>query len=206
MGRPEERAQNIPKILQDEFADQYDTLVLAIGGDQVQHLHWRLQHGELLHAARNNAEATFCILIGTNNIGSGMLPEHTVHGIIHFIDYMLEEVEGRLLVMKLLPRGDSFRLVNLCPPRCNNNGEPFASFTPAIRKVNQGIDDMVKARFKENKRIKLVDCGGAFEIENGDNEVNEILMPDKLHPNAKGHEKIAACIKNHLYSSSRGGD
>jgi len=62
---------------------------------------------------------------------------------------------------------------------------------PAVTKVNEG---MLK-RLGSRERIKLVDCSQDFV---GNPEVDEQLMPDKLHPNAAGHEKLAVCIGRHV--------
>ena len=77
VGRPIARASGAPDVLREKFGDRWDPLALAISGDQTQHALWRLQHGEL---PRGNA--TFVLLIGTNNLGNGHLPGPTAEGVV----------------------------------------------------------------------------------------------------------------------------
>lgn len=49
-------------------------LVLAVGGDQTQHLLWRLQNGELSAAMASDPAVLFVLHIGTNNLGNYMGP------------------------------------------------------------------------------------------------------------------------------------
>ena len=209
MGEPEARAKGVPQVLQSRFLPQYRPLVLAIGGDQTQHLLYRLQNGELLDPVRQSRDAIFVVLIGTNNLGSGLLPEATVEGIQAVAEYLLEETQGRVILQLLLPRGDSFRLPALCPPRCasasdsenNNKNKPYASFMPAVAKVNQAVLLQVKPELQKLHpgRLSVVDCSEPFVadakyIRGGDDEVKKNLMPDLLHPNAAGHELLATCL------------
>jgi lysophospholipase L1-like esterase len=197
MGGVSDRAEGVPQVFKESFSSEmYDTLVLAIGGDQVQHLQWRLeQGGELPAAIRADSQATFVLLIGTNNLGSGILPGPTLDGVVQLVESILKTTKGRLVVLKLLPRGDDFRLAPLCPPRCDDDGKPYKSFMPAIRKVNDGLQQRLGSIKEE--RLQLVDCGKDFEGTAAE-EVDGVLMPDKLHPNADGHRKFAACIKKYL--------
>ena len=137
-----------------------DPLILAISGDQTQHLLYRLQHGQLLPEYSTDKTSIYVVLIGTNNLGSGELPApQTSNGILAVVKYLLSHIKGgHVIVMKLLPRGDGKNVLpKLCPPRCskkitttdnnnntnNNNIEnnyiPYDSFLPAIDKVNEAI-------------------------------------------------------------------
>jgi lysophospholipase L1-like esterase len=198
MQLPVPRTAGIPEIFQQTLAsdqNRLDPLVLAIGGDQTQHLLYRLKHGQLLPAYANDSTAVFCVLIGTNNLGSGELPGPTVKGILAVVEYLMKNTKGHLLLLKLLPRGDGFRLGKLCPPRCSSSGKPFASFMPAVRKANDAITEglgPLKQKYGSN-RIELLDCGSRF-LSNDTNEVESSLMPDFLHPNAEGHKILAECL------------
>lgn len=196
MGEVTDRADGVPEVLKESFHGFCSPLVLAIGGDQVQHLQWRLEDGELPDALRNDLQATFVLMIGTNNLGSGMLPPPTIDGVVQLVNFMLKHTRGRLIVLHLLPRGDAFRLAPLYPPRCDSKGNPRKSFMPAIRAVNTGLQQRLATNIKEYPaRLQLVDCGRDFEVTEHGREVDDTLMPDKLHPNADGHRKLAACIQ-----------
>lgn len=212
MGFPERRAREVPPILQKRLVQGggYHPLVLAIGGDQTQHLLYRLQHGELPPRVRQHPGATFVVLIGTNNLGSGMLPEPTARGVQAVAEYLLEETAGRVVVQLVLPRGDNFRLRDLCPPRCASDGnaptanrKPLRSFLPAIEQVNHAVrtEHRDELRQLHPGRFDVVDCSAPFledeskQEEDGSSPVvKRALMPDYLHPNAAGHELLATCL------------
>jgi len=201
MGRPVARAKGVPDVLKNMAANNFlDPLVLGIGGDQTQHLIYRLQDAELLPEFANDDDAVFVVLIGTNNLGSGILPGPTSGGVRAVAEYILENTKGNLAVMELLPRGDgALRLPKLCPPRCTSDGDPFKSFMPAVTKVNAAISRMVP-ELKKNygRRIGRLDCGEAFLSGDAGSEVDSDLMPDLLHPNAHGHELLAQCILHYI--------
>eukprot|EP00588_Corethron_pennatum_P013320 CAMPEP_0194273018 /NCGR_PEP_ID=MMETSP0169-20130528/6441_1 /TAXON_ID=218684 /ORGANISM="Corethron pennatum, Strain L29A3" /LENGTH=329 /DNA_ID=CAMNT_0039015835 /DNA_START=184 /DNA_END=1173 /DNA_ORIENTATION=+ len=197
MGEPVARAEGVPDVLKKMAAHNFlDPLVLGIGGDQTQHLIYRLQDAELLPEFADDDDAVFVVLIGTNNLGAGILPGPTIGGVRAVAEYILENTKGNLAVMELLPRGDGqLRLPKLCPPRCTSDGDPFESFMPAVTKVNAAIEKMVPELKKQyGRRIGRLDCGEAFLSADAGSEVDSDLMPDLLHPNAHGHELLAQCI------------
>jgi len=204
LGIPADRANGVPEVL-DNFLSQspgthLDPLILAIGGDQTQHLLYRLQHGQLLPAYANDPSAIFVVLIGTNNIGSGELPEPVAKGILAVADYILTNSKGYLLLLQNLPRGDGFRLAWICPPRCNAAGKPFKSFLPAIKKLNQAVQVGVNqlAERHGSRRLGLQDCGAVFYADSDAAEVDKSLMPDLLHPNAAGHQLLGTCFMSYI--------
>ena len=190
------RTLGIPDVLEETLGQsQYglDILVAAISGDQTQHLLYRMQNGQLLPAFAQEESAVFVVLIGTNNLGSGELPGPTAQGIIAVIEYLLQHSKGYVLLLKLLPRGDDFRMRQLCPPRC------FKSFLPAIKAVNEALDEyMSNEEQQQQQRLRIVDCGQPFFTKDG-TSVKKELMPDLLHPNADGHRMMANCIISALH-------
>jgi lysophospholipase L1-like esterase len=84
------------KQLWDEhYGEPYGALNLGIGGDEVQHVTWRVQHGEI------DAISPTCavILIGTNNIGN---VGHKAEPVAAGIRLLLDELRARLPDTKLL--------------------------------------------------------------------------------------------------------
>ena len=192
MNEESERARGCPQVLSDKFPD-YSPLVLAISGDQTQHLLWRLQNGEWPSVPT----ATVVLMIGTNNLGRGHLPGETARGVVAVVNDILRRLDGasRLLVLGLLPRGDGSRILKrLCPPRCDKQGAPYSSFMPAVSKVNSDVQTAISEL--NDKRVVYADCGAAFLDAAG--EVRERLMPDRLHPNAEGLGLLADCIRSTL--------
>ena len=193
MDEESERARGCPEVLAQKFPD-YSPLVLAISGDQTQHLLWRLQNGEWPSTVPS---ATVILMIGTNNLGRGHLPGETARGVVAVVNDILRRLDGalKLLVLGLLPRGDGSRILKrLCPPRCDKQGAPYASFMPAVAKVNSDVQKAIGDL--HDNRVVYADCGAAFLDAAG--EVRERLMPDRLHPNAEGLGLLADCIRSTL--------
>ena len=127
-------------------------------------------------------------MIGTNNIGSGHLPEQTSRGVLAVARWLLDHTQGQVLLVKLLPRGDHTKLKALCPPRCDSAGRPYSSFKPAIDRVNTAIEvAAVDLAAAHGSRFQLVDCNAPFVTDGGPG-VRTDLMPDMLHVTLGGVE------------------
>ena len=206
-------------------ANNFDPLVLAISGDQTQNLLWRMQNGEFpSETVSANPEARFMIHIGTNNLGGGFSPDAASAGMVQVVREILDRVRGRVVVLSLLPRGDGLTaLRSLCERgvRCRDatGRVPFKSFLPAISKANEMFRSDMKEDFvREHERLRVADCGYIFATKSENDkyseseslrqstsrlranggalqEVNEALMPDKLHPNGKGHKELLECLR-----------
>lgn len=199
MGTLTDRAKGIPEVLQSTLALQTDPLVLGIGGDQTQHLLYRLIDGELVSDIANDTSSMFVVLIGTNNLGAGELPGPTAKGIHAVVEYLLKNTKGTVVLFTLLPRGDAKkRLQKLCPPRCNSRGLPFTSFLPPIKTVNKQILNWKQKEYAHESRFHVLECGDEFLASNDDTSVDDdvksSLMPDLLHPNAVGSKILSKCI------------
>ena len=112
--------------------------MLAISGDQTQHLLWRLQRGgELSAEVAGDRSVVFVVMIGTNNLGHGHLPGEAADGVLAVARHLLSNAAGSLVLSTVLPRGDGGAVLpKLCPPRCNASGLPFRSLLPAVSKLN----------------------------------------------------------------------
>ena len=61
---------------------------------------WRLAHGELTAELAADAQLSFAMLIGTNNLGHGHLPDETHAGIVAAASALLNRTRGRLLLLR----------------------------------------------------------------------------------------------------------
>jgi len=145
-------------------------LVLAISGDETQHLLWRLET-ELSPSLRADPRLDMALLIGTNNRANAKhSANETAAGIIAVASLLLTRTHGRLLVHALLPRGKDPKLAN------RRRATPYTSFMPKVLLVNAIVARAIgtlSAAFPG--RVRSIDCGHLFvPLSNGPNasEVN----------------------------------
>ncbi|KAL3782205.1 hypothetical protein HJC23_001025 [Cyclotella cryptica] len=223
-------------------------LILGISGSRTYDFIWRLENGEFptsrLIAAQTGSdngsfelksmERIHIVLIGTNNLGGGMVPDSTIAGIDAAGRKLLQMIQdssprstpAAIVFNELLPRKDDFRAVKMCPPRCKNltTMEPYTSFMPAIHKVNEALPNLLRGwvndypntrivllssqnddgnnnstqkNINSNFDIRIMRCGEEMFAFENEQEFDE-NMPDRLHPNAKGYEMWARCLKRGL--------
>lgn len=143
---------------------------LGIGGDQTQHVLWRLDNGNIAGLAPKLA----VIMIGTNNHGANSAEEiaEGVTAIVRKLRTTLPEM--KILLLAIFPRTDVAQ-----------------EFQDKIRKVNTLIADLAA-----DPMVRYFDIGRFFLDDAG--ALPAEVMPDLLHPNAKGYkiwaEAIEPCI------------
>ena len=219
-------------------------LILGISGSRTYDFIWRIENGEFptskLTPANTKNEDSFnlktleriyIVLMGTNNLGGGMLPASTIAGmdasgrrILELHEQYSPGAPAAILFSELLPRKDDHRAVKMCPPRCANltSKEPYTSFMPAVDKVNKALPTLLKEWIKDfpssriillssqhddgsnddkdsssDSGVTIIRCGhNMFSFEDDDDLAEH--MPDRLHPNAKGYDLWARCLKRGL--------
>jgi lysophospholipase L1-like esterase len=141
---------------------------LGIGGDRTEHVLWRLDHGNLdgLHPK------LAVLMIGTNNSGSNT-PEEIADGVRAIVEKLRTKVpECKVLVLAIFPRGPN--------PQDHK------------RKVNEAANELI-AKLADEKHVFYLDIGLKFLGPDG--TLSRDIMPDLLHPNAKGYEIWAQSIE-----------
>lgn len=137
---------------------------IGFSGDRTEQVIWRLQNGEVDGISPKVA----VIMIGTNNTGHRQdKPEHTAAG----IKMIIKELKARLSKTKIL-------LLGIFP----RNEKPTAH----MRKINNGVNQIIKGYADEKKGIYYLDISDKFLDEDG--TLPTAIMPDRLHPNKKGYE------------------
>jgi lysophospholipase L1-like esterase len=164
--------QNRGKAEWDKYFGSYKALNLGISADRTEHVLWRLDHGQL----DNNQPKLFVVMIGTNNTGHRKpdqeTPEDTIAGIKAILDRLAAKApQSKVLLHAVFPRGekpdDALRLRN--------------------DQVNAGIQ-----KFADNKRIFWLNIND--KLLQPDGTLSKEIMPDLLHPNAKGYDIWAQAI------------
>jgi lysophospholipase L1-like esterase len=142
------------------------------GGDRTQHVLWRLGEGRELH----DLEPKVIVLqVGGGNLATNSADE-IVDGVTAVVAELGRQKSGaKVLLLGLLPRGT----------RADDK------FRDKIKAVNQAL-----AKLHDGKKVHYLDAGAKFLDKAGD--LGEGLMPDGLHPSARGYAVWAEAIKEPL--------
>ncbi len=141
---------------------------LGIGGDQTQHVLWRLQHGNLQGIHPKLA----VLMIGTNNASARHRPEQIAAGIKTIVQEIRKDSpKTKILLLAIFPRG--------------------ANEQDALRQVNEKTNRII-AKLADNKHVFFEDIGKNFLKKDG--ELTRDIMPDLLHLSPEGYEIWARSI------------
>lgn len=147
---------------------QFHPADFGISGDRTEHLLWRLDHGQVagLHPK------LIALMIGTNNTGS-----NTDVQIAEGITAIVHEYQ------KLCP--DAVILLQAVFPRSEKPTDPVRA---KIKNINTII-----SKLGDGQKVIYVDFSDKFLQPDG--TLTRDIMPDFLHPNAKGYEIWADAIR-----------
>ena len=137
----------------------YKPADFGIGGDKTEHVLWRIENGEL----DGIKPKAVVIMIGTNNVGRDE-PEWTAAGVAKIVKTVREKLpDSKILLLGVFPR----------------DGKNSPS-----RQKNAAVNAIISI-LGGQPNITYMDIGEKFLDPNG--EIPNDIMPDKLHPNAKGY-------------------
>jgi len=154
----------------DLWASHYakrNAVNLGFSGDRTQHVLWRLDNGNIDGISPKLA----VIMIGTNNCSTNSAEE-----IAEGVTAIVKKLREKLPAMKILLLGIF--------PREEKPGEARAK----LAKTNEII-----AKLGDNKAVFFLDISASFLEPDG--ALPKSIMPDALHPNAKGYEIWAKGIE-----------
>lgn len=144
---------------------------LGFGFDYIDNAYYRIENGEL----DGIAPEVIVILLGTNNLGHrGDSAEACAENMKAFLDLVKEKSpKSKILLLGILPRGD-------------------AVLNQKISATNRLYSDMA-----DGKQIYYADAGNIF-LPDGAAKVPKDLMPDGVHPSAKGYQLLGENISVQL--------
>lgn len=146
---------------------------IGISGDQTQHVLWRIDQGELDGIQPNPKVAM--IMIGTNNLAQS--PESIADGITRIVHKVQEKLpQTKILLLAIFPR----------------DNKPDTTARAKIKTINQTISKLDDG----GKTVTYLDIGDKFLAPDG--TLPPDVMPDFLHPNAKGYQIWADAVKTTL--------
>jgi lysophospholipase L1-like esterase len=146
---------------------RYKAVNMGIGGDQTQHVLWRLQNGDL----DGYKAKLFVVMVGTNNMwGRDADPAHAAAGVKAVIDLIQsKQPQARILLMSILPIGE----------KPNPGREKRAEVNKLISKFAGGS-------------VEYMDIWDKYL--NADGSISKEVMGDFLHLAPKGFDIWAEAI------------
>jgi lysophospholipase L1-like esterase len=149
------------EVWQRHYADRH-ALDLGFGGDRTENVLWRLQHGEIDGISPKVA----VLMIGTNNTGHrAENPATTAAGIKRLLDEIRQRMPAaKVLLLAVFPRGEK--------------PDDF------LRGINERVNKII-AGYADGSSVYFLNINDA--LLNRDGTLDKDIMPDLLHPNAKGY-------------------
>ena len=160
--------QSRGKEVWTKYYGKLNAFDFGISADRTQHLLWRLTQGQFegLHPK------LIAIMIGTNNTASNT-PEEIADGVKAIVaEYQKHCPDAVILLQAIFPRGE----------------KPTDPLRAKIKEVNGII-----SKLHDGKKVIFIDFGEKFL--NPDGTMSPEIMPDFLHPSAKGYEIWAEAIQ-----------
>jgi lysophospholipase L1-like esterase len=150
----------------------------GIGGDQTQHVLWRITEGKELEGITPKAAV---LMIGTNNMG-GHNAEQIAEGITAIVkELRRQKPEMQILLLGVFPRS--------------------AKATDAVRDKIKDVNQRI-AKLDDNKKVHYLDIGEKFLEPDG--SLSKEIMPDLLHLSKKGYQIWADAITPALVKMLKG--
>ena len=157
------------KEIWEKYYTKRHAVNLGIGGDRTEHVLWRLDHGNLdgLHPK------LAVLMIGTNNSGSNT-SEEIADGVRAIVEKLRAKVpECKVLILAIFPAWS----------------QPARTICDM---VNEAANERI-AKLADDQHVFYLDIGPKFLGPDG--TLSKDIMPDRLHPNAKGYEIWAESIE-----------
>jgi lysophospholipase L1-like esterase len=165
----------------EHYYSKWQPANFGIGGDQTQHVIWRIENGEL----DGIKPKVVVLMLGTNNTGA-----HTAAEIVAADKKIVQMIRAKIpdtkvLLLGIFPRG----------PRKNPQGmitdavaADAAKRMEVIRAANAEL-----AKLDDGKNVRYLDITAKFLGDDG--KIPSIIMPDQLHPNAAGYQLWAEAMQ-----------
>ena len=147
----------------------YHPADFGVSGETTEDVLWRITNGELdgLHPK------VVVLLLGTNNLGQhgDEQPAWVVAGMRKVVDTIHEKLpDTKLLLLAIFPRDTKNSPIR----------QHIATVNAGLAKFDDG------SKFADSSKTRFLDINKIFL--DADGEIPRDLMPDRLHPSAKGYD------------------
>ncbi len=160
----------------EKYFGSRNTINLGYSGYRTENIIWNIQNGEL----KNQLPKVIILEIGTNNVDENNYPtRHTAGQLAGGMEEIVRIFRERC--------PDSKIILLRCFPGCYGDSNPTSH-----RRILERASDIV-SRIADNKHIFYCDVNHVFL--NVDGSINQEVMSDYLHPNAKGAELWAQAME-----------
>ena len=165
----------------DHFYSQYNPANFGIGGDQTQHVIWRIDNGEL----DGIKPKVVVLMLGTNNSGHNT-GEEIAAADKKIIDMIRAKIPGvKVLLLAIFPR-DARR-----SPDGQITDAAIADAALRVRANNRA--NALLAKLDDGENVRFLNINDVFLGRDG--RIPWKIMPDQLHPTAAGYELWAEAMQ-----------
>lgn len=153
----------------------------GIGGDQTQHVIWRIENGEL----NGITPKVTVLMLGTNN-SAGNTAAEIAAADKKIVELIRAKIPGtKVILLAIFPRG----------ARKDKDGKitetAIADAAKRMEVINAVNADL--AKLDDGKNVRFLDINAVFLGQDG--KIPFAIMPDQLHPNAAGYQLWADAMK-----------
>ena len=165
----------------EHYYGKWQPANFGIGGDQTQHVIWRIENGEL----EGISPKVVVLMLGTNNTG-----QHTAEEIAAADKKIVQMIRAKLpetkvLLLAIFPRG----------ARKNAQGvvtEAVATEAARRMQIIKAVNAEL-AKLDDGKTVRYLDISAKFLDDDG--RIPSPIMPDQLHPTAAGYQIWAEAMQ-----------
>lgn len=173
----------------EHYFGKYQPANFGIGGDQTQHVIWRIENGELDGI---NPKAVV-LMIGTNNSGA-----HSGEQIADAVKKIVDLIRAKLPQTKVL-------LFAIFPRDARRNADGLiteAAITDAAKRVAANDRaNAILAKLDDGANVRFYNINSVFLGRDG--RIPWTMMPDQLHPTAAGYQLWAEALEKPLADAMR---